>query len=73
MFRLRLLLTQQISRPQIRFVHNFFLWMILIRFILSRGLAQGSHMKLKDANVSQGTAVTAIGRRKIPRSQKKES
>ena len=55
MFRLRLLLTQQISRPQNRFAHNFFLWMILIRFILSRGLAQGSHMKLKDANVSQGT------------------
>jgi hypothetical protein len=48
------------------------LWIILIRFILSRGLAQGSHMKLKDANVSQGTHVTANGRQNIPRSQKKK-
>ena len=46
--------------------------MILIHFILSRGLAQGTQMKLKDANVSQGTDVTAIGRRKIPWSQKKK-
>jgi hypothetical protein len=38
------------------------LWMILIHFILSRGLAQGSHMKLKDDNASQGTHVTAIGK-----------
>ena len=54
------------------FFKMWLLWIILIRFILSRGLAQGSHMKLKDANVSQGTDVTAIGRRKIPRSQKKK-
>jgi len=67
---------KEISRRQIRLKKIVFkmwlLWIILIRFILSRGLAQGSHMKLKDANASQGTHITAIGRRKIPRSQKKK-